>query len=187
MSALLNNIKVYEGSFGRNFYQIDNSNINFDINFPIDIACSLNQSQINNDFCLDCKNYGTFCGILILPCSSCINNFPQLICECVKISYLEKKNIMSLINYKLDLDNSLIFLKKNKNKYSGMMHNCDEYTCNDDNCIFKTTLKNNIDFGKFGMKCLSCHNDMINDELTPDDNVVYVPNKNTTAIIKKTK
>jgi hypothetical protein len=91
MSSNNNNhiVTIHTGEIGRQYYQVGNSNVYYDINFPLNIALFnstfASVSKIGPEKCINCKNNASYNGIQITLCNSCITKsyeYESIKCNC---------------------------------------------------------------------------------------------------------
>ena len=80
-----NTISVYTGRYGRDYYAIHDPryepkghSVYYDIDFPLSLALKLRQTpKVGHLHCADCCRYGSYNGIALHLCPSCLQTFPD--------------------------------------------------------------------------------------------------------------
>ena len=118
--------QIHEDFNGNRYYELNTeSGVQYDIRFPIKLAtdCFANIPQIGPEHCNNCRDYGSYKGMMITLCSNCIKSAPEEYkCDCNMDSTSQEFNIYEqLVELKIE----------------GFM----TFGCDKTNCIYKTYLK----------------------------------------------
>ena len=118
--------QIYDDFNGNGYYELNTeSGVQYDIRFPIKLAtdCFKNIRQIGPEHCNNCREYGSYKGMIISLCGNCIEYVPEEYkCDCNTGSTSQEFNIREqLVEFACD----------------GFM----TFGCNSTICIYKTYLK----------------------------------------------
>lgn len=88
-------IAIFEGSKGREYYSICDTSVSteksvyYDIDFPLHLALKINRLQCREPSkqtgfirCSNCQIYGMYKNIAMVPCGTCMKQFPEYKCDC---------------------------------------------------------------------------------------------------------
>ena len=105
-------VNVFTGEKGRQYYQVSNGDVFYDINFPLNIAleCSASNSIMGPQHCNNCKDHGSYNDITLLLCLNCADICSEHTCERCACDDLQHEIDEQLQYFNTDSDDGFMCL-----------------------------------------------------------------------------